>query len=255
MTALIWDQEDERAYETGIDRGVLYHLDGSVSVWNGLVSLKEEVGTTVESSYFGGVKVQDRVHPGNYKGEAQAITYPDALDAYGIHQPGTFLSEQVPQPFTLTYREQVSDGSHNIHILGNATFVSKGRSYSTMGDNTTSSVFVWDVIAPRTVVEGVPPFAHIVINTTAANPLFVAWLEEQLYGSSLVTPSIPSFQAFMSELLDWTIVSITEHSDGSWTAYTEYPGYISFPTGNTFQIDGGDVLYITSGEEYEIGDL
>lgn len=97
--------------------------------------------------------------------------------------------------------------------------------------------------------------AHVIVNTEKANPLFVEWLEEQLYGSDSEDATMPSFQDFMDALVDFTIIKITDNGDGTWTAHSDFPGYISTPVADQFQIDDGDVTWVSPGVHYEIGDL
>src|SRR4051812_9206458 len=100
MTALAWDQVGTRRYETGIDRGVLYTLDGVAVPWNGLVSISEDLEREVKSYYLDGVKYLDHQVLGAYAAKLGAYTYPDELDALlGLHDfaPGVVLHDQRSQ--------------------------------------------------------------------------------------------------------------------------------------------------------------
>ena len=52
MATLVWDQVGERVYQTGVDRGVLFLQDGTVTVWNGLTSVEESSGSELKSSIW-----------------------------------------------------------------------------------------------------------------------------------------------------------------------------------------------------------
>ena len=43
---LVWDQSGEKFYETGVDRGVLFPMEGAAygegEAWNGLISVDEQ---------------------------------------------------------------------------------------------------------------------------------------------------------------------------------------------------------------------
>src|SRR4051812_2134295 len=103
MTKLLWDKVGERLYEAGVDRGVLYLADGSGVVWNGLVSIEEDMGEdSSEPRYLDGVKYTDSPLIGDYSATLNAFTYPDEFsDFEGLVDLGNGLlvDDQTPMPF------------------------------------------------------------------------------------------------------------------------------------------------------------
>jgi hypothetical protein len=52
MPKLVWDQIGHKTYEGGIDRGVIYSLDGTVTPWSGLISVSENFNHSTTPIYF-----------------------------------------------------------------------------------------------------------------------------------------------------------------------------------------------------------
>ena len=58
MTALVWDADGSRLYETGVDRGVLYPRDPSTGAygtgvaWNGLTNVTESPSGAEETALY-----------------------------------------------------------------------------------------------------------------------------------------------------------------------------------------------------------
>lgn len=254
MTALNWDQVSERPWVNGLDRGVLYCASGEAVPWNGLIKYSEKTSIKVDSAYFDGYKIHDTTDfATGCEGEVEAITYPDLLDDPNEFAPGATMSQQGIRPFNFSCRQKLSDGGYNIHVFGNMTFVPKTLGYETISDSSEALTFKFNASAPRILVSGMPPASHFSVNTNEAEPKFLAWLEERLYGTDSVAPSMPSFRTFMEELRDFVIIGITNNGDGSWTASSNYAGYIFDLGNNEFQIDNADVTIIDA-DTYEIGD-
>lgn len=254
MPVLEWDKFDERPWMSGLDRGVLYTHSGEAIPWNGLVSYNEKTSVKGEAAYFDGYKIHDITTLKGCDGVVEAITYPEILDSVKEFTPGAVLSQQGIESFNFSYRQKLDSGGYEIHLFGNMTFVSNTLSYTTISDQASPMTFKFDASAPRVQVSGIPPTCHLSVNTDLADPQFITWFEEQLYGSSTVSPSIPDFSAFLAELRDWTIVAITNNGDGTWTASTPYPNYIFDLGANEFRIDNADITYLNA-DTYEIGDI
>lgn len=107
MTVLIWDNPGTRRYEYGIDRGVLYLLNGTAVAWNGLTSVTESEGRQSKEFYMDGRKFLDVQVPGDFSGTLKAFTYPDEfakINGESELVTGVSLKNQPVQPFHLSYR-------------------------------------------------------------------------------------------------------------------------------------------------------
>lgn len=201
MTALQWDQVGERRFETGIDRGVLYTLDGVVVPWNGLVSISENKSREVKSYYLDGIKYLDHHVPGDYAAKLGAYTYPDEIDELlgeSSYAPGVVLHDQRTQLFHLSYRTREGndtdgiDAGYKIHIVWNIIAVPSDVSFNTLGDNPSPGLFEWNLSGTPSQMFGIRPTNHISLHSRNIDPEVLVDLEALLYGTEESDPNLPS---------------------------------------------------------------
>ncbi len=203
MAKLIWDLIEDRRYEIGIDRGVLYTLSGSAVVWNGLVAVTETGAPEAKSYYYQGRKVLERFVSGSYSGKIEAFTYPDVLDAItGIvsRSPGVRVHDSRLEPFHLTYRTRIGNPSsgidygYKIHLVYNLQAVFDDVASKTLGENIDPTLFSWTISGMQKYLKSgsSQPLDHISIDSRFADPSFLANLENQLYGTPTTAPVIPA---------------------------------------------------------------
>lgn len=253
MPVLEWDNLEDRTYESGLDRGVLYLPDGSAVPWNGLTSVIENFNADSSPVYYDGKKINQFVALGDFSATMRAITYPDEfieLEGAGRVRHGLFVGDQKPQLFGLCYRTKVGnaiegDGvSYKIHVLYNVIAVPKDRTYST-DDNTPKLVeFEWDLSAVPEEVLGFRPTAHIIIDSDDIDPWLLEDLEEILYGSSSADAALIPMADLVSMMMEWFRVKIVDNGDGTWTAIAQRDGFIHFLTPDLFQIDHVNAVYL-----------
>jgi hypothetical protein len=200
MTTLTWDQVGSRRYETGIDRGVLYTLDGVAVPWNGLVSISENLEREVKSYYLDGVKYLDHQVVGAYAAKLGAYTYPDELDALlGQEEfaPGVVVHDQRAQMFHLSYRTRVGndvdgiDHGYKIHIVYNILASPSSVDFGTLSNSAAAELFQWDLTGTPAQMFGVHPTSHISLHSRGIDPDTLLMLEELIYGTSETDPSLP----------------------------------------------------------------
>jgi hypothetical protein len=206
VTAIVWDKVGDRRYETGVDRGVLYLLDGTAVPWNGLTSVVESRSRDVKSYYMDGIKYQDHVVPGEYAAKLQAFTYPDELDLLLGNKnfaPGVTVYDQPSQPFHLSYRTRIGndlvglDFAYRVHVVYNVVATPNDVSYDTVGESVTVKPFEWDLKSAPNRYEGIRPTSHISLDSRSVDPTLLSELETSLYGSSVADPSLPSFESLL----------------------------------------------------------
>src|SRR5436305_13055332 len=100
MPPLQWDQVGDRLYETGVDRGVLYTLDGSGAyatgvVWNGLTTVTEKpTGAGATPQFADNIKYLNLIAAESFGATLQAFTYPDEFaecDGTAVPHPGVWV--------------------------------------------------------------------------------------------------------------------------------------------------------------------
>lgn len=202
MTELVWDQIGDRRYETGIDRGVLFLPDGTAVPWNGLTSVVENRTREVKSYYIDGIKYLDHHVPGSYSSKLQAFTYPDELEELlGNPEfvPGVVLHDQGhARLFNLSYRTRVGndvdgiDHGYKIHLLYNLLASPSDYAFHSLSDSVTPELFEWNLTGTPSQMFGIRPTSHISLDSRTIDPAKLSDLEELIYGTSLVDPSLPT---------------------------------------------------------------
>ena len=179
MTALVWDQVDERIYQAGIDRGVLYLQDGTVAVWNGLTEVEDSSESELTSYHLDGVKYLENLLPGDFAGSLKAFTYPDEFDSVnGIASfaPGLSYYDQPAKSFNLSYRTKIGDGveglehGYKIHILYNIFANPDARTFSTIQETGEAVEFGWSLSGTPPKNGLFRPTAHISIDSLKTPP-------------------------------------------------------------------------------------
>lgn len=262
MTALVWDQEGTRFYESGIDRGVLYLRDGNGVPWNGLLAVNEDSPTNDAAAvYFDGIKYADVLALGEFSGSLRAFTYPDEfLEFEGVIEVnnGLYVTNQQPTRFGLSYRTKVGndldgDAGYKIHILYNLLATPSQKGYETQAADITAMEFEWSITSIPGRVSGFQPTAHLIIDSRQMGPLLLQDIEATLYGNEFDDAKLPPLSTLTSFIDNWVIIRITDNGDGTWTA-TGPDNLISMLDATTFQIIQANARYLDA-DTYLISDL
>lgn len=242
MTRLVWDDLSSRNITAGVDRGVFYPPEGPGVAWSGLVSIETSVDSHETRSYFlNGQKVHQDPSSGDYQASITAYTYPDILETNKID-------------FGLCYRSYVRTDEreyYRLHILYGLYAVDKELTYSTIGETVEPTMFEWDISSLPARFDGFRPTNHLIVDSRYAYPWLMSDLENTLYGSDLTDPVLPSFEQLLDIFEQNSILKITNHGDGTWTAEGP-PVYIIGPT--EFGIDWPSVTYLDL-DTYKVSSL
>ena len=223
MSRLVWGEPGKRLYETGIDRGVFYPVGGVGVPWNGLIAVSEAPsGADVTHGYFDGQKFSQRRTGENFSAKLSAYTYPREFEEYDGLSPAGHAQQQRKM-FNLTYRTIVgndlsSESHHLIHLVYNAVVSPSGGNYPTIGSGSQATVFEWQL---DTIPEILPTgefSSHVIIDTKMAYPWAVSMFEDIVYGSVNSEARFPSVVEVINLFENASILRITDHGDGSFTA-------------------------------------
>jgi hypothetical protein len=253
MATLVWDKVGDREYQTGVDHGVLYLHDGTVAVWNGLSEIEEGSNSELKSFYLDGVKFLENLSPGDFLGKLKAFTYPEEFDRVNgtvDPAPGLTYYEQPPQSFDLSYRTTIgndlegTDHGYKIHILYNLLANPESHVFRTADSSVQPIEFSWSLTGTPSRTDKFRPTVHISIDSTTAPPELLQALEDILYGTDTIQPSLPPIQE-VADLFGWLgALIIIDYGDGTWSAFDESDTYITMIDDTTFSIDGADVTYL-----------
>lgn len=202
MTKLDWGQLDQRRYESGVDRGVLYPDNDPGVVWNGLVSVEESFsGGELSSYHFDGVKYLDLVSPKTFQATITAFSAPEEFSpCIGDKSviPGFVLTRQPRARFGFSYRTLVSDTGYKLHLVYNALASPTGKVHSSLKPGAAPETKSWKIDAVPPASSTYRPSAHFILDSKAMASDALNVVETILYGSNEETPRLPS----MDELID-----------------------------------------------------
>jgi hypothetical protein len=249
MAKLVWDQVGERRYETGIDHGVLYiPNDSGVYVngvaWNGLTSVAESPsGAEPNAQYADNIKYLNLFSAEEFGATIEAFTYPDEFaqfDGLAVPTPGVAIGQQARRTFGLSYRTKIGndvqgdDLGYKLHLVYGCQASPSEKSYNTINDSPEAITFSWEITTTPVAVPNLKPTSIITIDSTAVDETTLLSLENTLYGSEGIDPSLP---------LPATI--ITMFAGGVTVVTATEPAFN--PTTNTITIPN------VAGVEYTIG--
>lgn len=205
MAKLVWDQSGSRVYETGVSKGVLYPMSATQGVyakgvaWNGLSSVSESpTGAEPSPIYADNIKYLNLLSAEEFEASIEAFTYPDefaACDGSAEVETGMFVSQQPRKQFALCYQTKVGndlnpDAGFKLHIIYGALASPTERAYETVNDSPEAMTFSWELTTTPVEVTGYKPTAHVVIDSTKADPTNLATLLDALYGTAEDDPEI-----------------------------------------------------------------
>lgn len=248
---ITWDNVGQRFYETGVDHGVLYLPDSQGAyvngvAWNGLTSISESPsGAEANAQYADNIKYLNLYSAEEFGATIEAFTYPDEFapyDGLGIPTAGIAIGQQARRAFGLSYRTQVgndiegNDYGYKIHLIYGCQASPSEKAFSTINDSPEPITFSWEITTTPVAVPGMKPTSVITVDSTKVDPTALANLEQTLYGTAGVDPSLP---------LPGTIISMFS---GTVTVVTPVtPSFVGAT--NTITIPS------TSGVTYYINDI
>lgn len=204
---IAWDQTGERLYETGVDRGVLYHLDETNKYtkgfpWNGLTGVTESpAGAEATDLYADNIKYLSMRSAETFGATIEAYTYPDEFaecDGSAEIATGVKIGQQTRKTFGLCYRTVIgndtngNDHGYLLHLIYGCTASPSEKAYATINDSPEAITFSWEVTTTPVNVEGFKPTASLTIDSTKANATDLATLEGILYGTAAGAEGTPA---------------------------------------------------------------
>lgn len=210
MSALIWDQDGQRTYETGVDHGVFYPVNeqGVYTpgvAWNGLSAVNEKPsGAEASAVYADNIKYLNLMSTEEFGAGIEAYTYPDEFaecDGSAEIATGVYIGQQPRKKFGLSYRTVLGNDvkgneyGYKLHLVYGCMAQPSEKGYSTINDSPEAITFSWELTTTPVAVEGFKPTSIITIDTTKitteAAKAKLAELEAILYGGENTEPRLP----------------------------------------------------------------
>lgn len=203
---LVWDQTNERLYETGVKMGVVYPQATSGTypmgvAWNGLTTVTESPsGAEATALYADDIKYLNLMSAEEFAATIEAYTYPDEFaecDGSAELAKGVAIGQQKRKAFGLCYRTVLgndvdgNDYGYKLHIIYGAMAAPSEKAYATINDSPEAITFSWELSTTPVSVDGFKPTASITIDSTKADPTKLEALEKILYGSEEAEARLP----------------------------------------------------------------
>lgn len=207
-----WDQNGERFYETGVDRGMLYPEVNNTYpfgvAWNGLMSVEENPsGAEANPIYADNIKYLNLVSVEEYGATIGAYTYPDEwaqCDGSADIAEGVQIGQQTRKEFGFSYRTilgndiKLNDYAYKIHIIYNCLAAPSSKNYETVNDSPSAAELSWEISTTPIPVEGYKPTATVVIDSSKTDPAKLKAIEDILYGTDTTDPRLPLPEEIMA---------------------------------------------------------
>ena len=128
MSKLVWDQDGDRLYETGVDRGVLFPKTGSNGAyapgvaWNGLTAVNESPSGAEPSDFYAdNLKYATLMSNEEFGFTIEAYTYPEEFavcdgSASLTSADGLYFTQQPRKKFGFCYRTLVGNDEEDTNV-------------------------------------------------------------------------------------------------------------------------------------------
>ena len=206
MPKLVWDKTDERIFETGVDKGVLYPFNTETKkydkgvVWNGLTGVTESPsGAEASPLYADNIKYLNLLSAEEFGATVEAYTYPDEFaecNGEASLAAGVVAGQQKRKSFGMSYQTKVGnaddpEAGYKIHLIYGAKAAPSEKAYATVNDSPEAITFSWELTTTPVDVPSLKPTASLVIDSTKVDATKLKALEAILYGSDEAEARLP----------------------------------------------------------------
>lgn len=195
--AVKWDQVGERTYETGIDHGVLYVMEGKEYgagvAWSGLTSVTQSPsGAEANDIYADNMKYLSIRSAETFGLTVECLTFPDEwypCDGCLQVAPGVFIHQQSRKMFGLCYRTikgndtESNDYGYKIHLVYGCTTSPSEQAYNTVNDSPDPITFSYEMTSTPVPLDGHKAVSLFTIDSTTVDKEKLAEFEKIIYGS------------------------------------------------------------------------
>lgn len=205
MSKLVWDQTNEKRYETGVEQVALYkQVAGAYPAgvaWNGVTALNiSPSGAEPTPLYANDTKYLNLMSNEELGYTIEAYTYPEEweeCDGSAEAAEGVYLGQQPRAKFGLVAKTLVGNDTegtahgYKLHLFYGCLASPAEESHATVNDSPEAITFSWTVSTEPVSVAGYKPTSYICIDSTKATKEKLEALEAILYGSDDVEARLP----------------------------------------------------------------
>lgn len=253
MAKIVWDQVDERVYETGVDHGVLYLPDNNGNyvtgvAWNGLTTVTESPsGAESNPQYADNIQYLNLISAEVFAATIEALSFPlefQMFDGLGTPTEGVTVGQQTRRKFGFAYRTLVGDAiqgqkaGEKIHVVYNCVAAPSERAHATVNDAPETMALSWSISTTPEPVPNMDPSATLTVDSRLVDPDTYEDFKSIIYGAAGVDPRLPK----PAEIIAMFESGVTV-ANPTVPTYNGTTHVITIPTvtGVTYQINGEDV--------------
>jgi hypothetical protein len=181
---------------------MVYLEDGTVSSWNGLVSVTESPsGNDPAATYVDGEKMLNVPGGDNYEASIESMSLPvnaAACAGWGILQYGLYADNQPKMSFGFSYRTLIgndvsgTDFGYRIHVIFGCKARSSDFTHETITEQISTKTYSWAITAVPVSFTELRPTAHVIFDTRIQSPTVITSIETILYGDDTHDPAMPT---------------------------------------------------------------
>lgn len=207
-----WDDIGEKYWQAGVDRGMLYKMEGTTYgkgvAWNGLTAVNENPsGAEANDSYADNIKYASILSKEEFGFTIEAFQSPeefDECDGTAEIATGVTIAQQSRKPFGFSYRTligndvaEAGDAGYLIHLCYGCKASPSGKDRGTINESPEPTGFSWEVTTTPVNVKDFKPTAHVIIDSRKVDHDALTAFEEIIYGTaagmsgSAVDPRLP----------------------------------------------------------------
>lgn len=203
---ITWDAIEDRMYELGVSKGVIYRPDASgvynkAEAWNGLINVTENPsGADNTKLYADNIEYANLRAVETYGGSIEAYMYPDLFaecDGQKEITPGVWIGQQNRETFGLCYRTEIGsaakgqEAGYKLHLAYGLTASPSEKSHDTVNESPDAATMSWDVEGSAVAVKGFKPTAKLTISSLDFEASVMKKLEDVLYGTEGAAAKLP----------------------------------------------------------------
>lgn len=176
---LIWDEPEDKLYETGIQNMILFPMNndgtyGEGVAWNGITAFNENPsGAEATKQYADNTVYAVLISPEQFGATLEAYQSPeefDECDGTVSVGKGLTIAQQTRKGFALAYRTEIgSDANAGLgykwHFVYGCKAAPSSRSHQTINESPQMDTLSWEITTTPVAVAGHKPTAHIVVNS------------------------------------------------------------------------------------------
>lgn len=179
MPEIVWDEMDQRFFETGVSNGVLYTpTDGVYSMgvaWNGLTTVTQSPsGAEATPQYADNIKYVNLMSAEEFGATIEAFTFPNEFlphDGVAKSANGMQIGQQSRPDFGFSWQTKKGNAvDEDLGFILNLAYGLKAapseKAHNTVNDSPELTTFSWTITSTPVSVTGFKPTAIIKVDST-----------------------------------------------------------------------------------------